>query len=175
MAKSGKNRGRRDETVLAGMGLEALVVAQVERSAPVRRLKPSPGGRPERYAVATARLQAVAARKVEAIRAKSWAERPAGLVLAAMEPGRAYVERDLAKALRPRFSRSCVSAYLWRMLPAWGLVERIAAPPGMKHRGVLSTGELPVQPVKWLFRLTEAGIAARAEAVQGLSEGGPLP
>jgi hypothetical protein len=153
-----KKAERSDKTVLADMGLAALLpdASPAEADRPKPRPRPAPSKRPP----ANAAWLAGMARRLERIEAAPH-KRPRAHLLRAMEPGRAYIVSDLVRALRGVYGAGAIKAQLRFRMRVQGLVERIAAPPGTPHRGPLMHGSPQKDPIRFFYRLTEAGVDER--------------
>lgn len=153
-----------DSEVLAAMGLAEAVVESRAGSAP-----PTPVAaavkRSRQYVLMP---EAFAARRRQ-IQADPHLMRRAHL-LRLMEPGKTYVLRDLARACT-QLGYNSVSAHMRQRLLLLGFVERVPAPPGMTA-GPLRHGSPRKDPLRWLYRLTEAGEAVRAEILRRDAEAG---
>ncbi len=84
-------------------------------------------------------------------------------LLRLMEPGKCYVMADLRRACR-QLSRGSVHGFIGVKFIRYGYLERVAAPPGLTHRGPLDHGSPQLFPIRWVYRLTAKGIA-EAETV----------
>lgn len=155
-----KKAQRSDKTVLADMGLAALLPDATPAEADRPRPRPAPvrhhGMTAQHRAAAGARLLAVIERN-----RKPPHLRPRAHLLRAMEPGRAYIVNDLVRALRGVYGADAIKAQLRFRMRVQGLVERIAAPPGTPHRGPLQHGSPQKDPIRFFYRLTEAGVKER--------------
>lgn len=164
LAKRSNNRPAGDEKVLIGMGLRALIVEGdgVEPTEVVTG--PKVGDRRGR-----AFTPEMKRRSRETQRRKY----PIGFrkldrMLLLMEPGKAYVADDLVAP--SGLGRNAAKAWVRVKLRQMGLVERVQAPAGMKHSGPLLHGSPHKDPVRWLWRLTERGIAERQAAADARAE-----
>lgn len=154
---------RGDKDVLADMGLLALLPDAMPEADRSRRREPvrHKGVTAEQRAAARDRLLAALERNRKPAHQRSRAH-----LLRLMEPGAAYVVNDLIRAC-PQLSGDAVKAHLRCRMLQQGLVERVPAPPGMKHRAPLMHGSKHKDPIRWLYRLTESGIAERAAVQDG--------
>lgn len=84
-------------------------------------------------------------------------------LLRLMEPGKCYVMADLRRACR-QLTRGSVHGFIGVKFIRYGYLERVAAPPGLAHRGPLDHGSPQMSPIRWVYRLTAKGIA-EAQAV----------
>lgn len=154
---------RGDKDVLADMGLLALLPDATPEADRPRRREPARqlGMTAEQRAAARERILAVLERNRKPAHLRSRAH-----LLRLMEPGAAYVVNDLIRAC-PQLSGDAVKGHLRCRMLQQGLVERVPAPPGMKHRAPLMHGARHKDPIRWLYRLTESGIAERAAVQDG--------
>lgn len=163
-----KGKGRTDGVELAKMGLASATVRPRDGAVAVRqRGKPPPKGIcPPCFE----KMRLARDAKVAAIRAAPH-KRPRAHLLRAMHPNGFYVLRDLAKAC-PQLTYDAVSVYLRQRLLLDGLVVRVPAPQGMAHRAALRNGAKHSDPIRWLYRLTDAGVAEREAILARDREGG---
>jgi hypothetical protein len=164
LAKQLKKSEKSDKTVLADMGLLALlpdIAPEVDRpkSAPVK---------PPRVNAAT---REAARQRLLTLHERLRQERPPhkrtrAHILRLMEPGRTYVVNDIIRALAGVMGGDAVKGYMRCRMLQQGLIERVAAPPGMPHRGPLDHGSLHKDPIRWLYRLTAAGEEERRAVLE---------
>lgn len=147
-----KKGERSDKTVLADMGLAALL----PDATPAEADRPKPRPAPVKRGVANAGFLEGTRKRLERLAAEPH-RRPRAHLLRAMEPGRAYIVSDLARALRGVYGAGAIKAQLRFRMRVQGLVERIAAPPGTPHRGPLMHGSPQKDPIRFFYRLTQAG------------------
>lgn len=159
---------RGDKDVLADMGLLALLPDATPAEADRPRPRPAPV---KRGGVANPAWLAGSARRLERLAAEPH-KRPRAHLLRAMEPGRAYIVSDLVRALRGVYGAGAIKAQLRFRMRVQGLVERIAAPPGTPHRGPLMHGSPQKDPIRFFYRLTQAGIDERQAVLQADRERG---
>lgn len=148
---------RGDKDVLADMGLLALLPDKIEPEADQPRPRPVPG---KRRGGDQAAFRRGSDRRLERLRADPH-KRPRAHILRVMEPGRCYVVNDVVRALAGVYGIGAVKAQMRFRMPRQGLIERVPAPPGMEHRGPLDHGSPQKDPIRWLYRLTQAGSEER--------------
>lgn len=151
--------GSSDRAVLASMGLSDIVSEIDDRPATLKPAK-SKAKRPPSPAQA-AHLRSLA--RAYPLRRPPAGSRRMDHLLRLMEPGKCYVMADLRRAC-PQLSRGSVHGFVGVKFIRYGYLERVPAPPGMAHRGPLDHGSLQQSPIRWLYRLTEKGVA-EAQAV----------
>lgn len=149
-----KKGERSDKTILADMGLLALLPDATPAEAD--RPRPHVAARPKRRGGASTAFLDGTRKRLERLAAEPH-NRPRAHLLRAMEPGRAYIVSDLVRALRGVYGAGAIKAQLRFRMRVQGLVERIAAPPGTPHRGPLMHGSPQKDPIRFFYRLTQAG------------------
>ncbi len=161
-----------DARVLHRLGLRDLIV----RSDPRPPVDIVPAKRPvaPRSAAQLAVLAAGRERARQVCAAREAADREAGARLKAreldrllltMRPGEAYVLNDLIKP--SGCNPNSVRAWLRQAFRRRGWVERVPASPGLPHKGPLKHGLRQKDPIRWLWRLTDEGVAERRMVKQG--------
>lgn len=163
LAKRLKKSERSDKTVLAEMGLAALLPDASEPAPEAERRKPSEKRRRLPPAFVEGRRRSIERRRANPPPPHT---RPRAHILRLMEPGRFYVVNDIIRAC-PQLSQDAVKIYMRQRLLQMGLVERVPAPAGMKHRGPLDHGSPHKDPIRWLYRLTAMGIAEAQAVAEG--------
>lgn len=159
LANADLRKASADRAVLAAMGLGDIVAEVDDRPPAPKRARSKPRRAPTPAQVAHLRSLA---------RAYPPPRPPAGRrkmdhLLRLMAPGKCYVMADLRRAC-PQLSRGSVHGFVGVKFIRYGYLERVAAPPGMAHRGPLDHGSPQQSPIRWLYRLTERGVA-EAQAV----------
>lgn len=160
-----KKAQRSDKTVLADMGLLALLPDATPAEADRSRPRPASGKRPPAHAAWIEAVKRGGAKRLERLRAEPH-RRPRAHILRVMEPGACYIVNDVIRALDGIYRADAIKAQLRFRMPRQGLVERLAAPPGTPHRGPLMYGSPHKDPVRWFYRLTQAGIDERQAVLE---------
>lgn len=158
---------RGDKEVLADMGLLALLPDAIEAKAARPKPRPAPrsGKRPPAHAAWIEAIKRGGAKRLERIRAQPH-KRTRAHILRALEPGQAYVVNDVIRALQGVLGGDAIKAHLRCRMIEQGLIERVAAPPGTPHRAPLMHGSKHKDPVRWFYRLTQAGIDERQAVLE---------
>lgn len=160
LANANFKTGWSDRAVLVSMGLGDIVAEVDDRPTSPKRVRSKARRTPSPAQLAHLRQLA---------RAHPLPRPPAGSrrmdhLLRLMEPGKCYVMADLRRACR-QLSRGSVHGFIGVKFIRYGYLERVPAPPSMAHRGPLDHGSPQKSPIRWLYRLTEKGVAeARAVA-----------
>lgn len=160
-ANASLKKASSDRAVLTAMGLGDIVAEVDDRPAAPKRAQSK--ARRALSPAQVAHLRALA-------RAYPPPRPPAGRrkmdhLLRLMEPGKCYVMADLRRAC-PQLSRGSVHGFIGVKFIRYGYLERVPAPPGMAHRGPMDHGAPQQSPIRWLYRLTERGVAE----AQGVAE-----